>query len=85
MEIKVYKEDVPYAQCSGDLEVVIDGTKWKFPKRALVTGGYVVWDDVGFGPWNINKWPDGFPEELKEATLKAVNEQVKWGCCGGCV
>ena len=90
MEIKVeYNGSFPNL-CSGDLVLVIDGTRWEFPDYCLTSGG-AVWFDNGWsehidtGEWVIYEWPDDFPESLKEDALAAVNKQVPWGCCGGCV
>lgn len=76
--------------CRGTLVVTIDGKEWTFPNYCLSSGGCVSFDDdwqeeVTGGPWKITDWPDGFPEEHKVATLDAVNDQVEWGCCGGCI
>ena len=40
---------------------------------------------VARGPWVITDWPMGFPDELKQATIDAVNDNIPHGCCGGCV
>lgn len=76
--------------CSGNLSVEINGNVYKFPCFCLRSGGVVYFDDDGVevvkeGDWEIIKWPDNFPEKLKEKTLKAVNDQIEHGCCGGCV
>lgn len=79
--------------CSGHLVVTIDGVVWDFGKYCLSTGGCAYfkvsktgWEDVvEEGEWDITDYPEGFPEELKEAVLKKVNEEIPWGCCGGCL
>lgn len=56
------------------------------------SGGHVSFDedwneDVSTGEWSFSPTPS-FPEELKAigAELIAVfNENVPYGCCGGCV
>lgn len=74
----------------GHLTVVIDGKEWDFGDYALISGGSVVRtgeDDfeVSEGPWSIEEWPKGFPEDLKETVLEKVNEEIRPGCCGGCI
>lgn len=75
--------------CSGTLVVTIDGKRWNFPDFCMVSGGGVSWggeeDVVDKGPWSINNWPRGFPEDQKTAVLDKINEVVPWGCCGGCI
>lgn len=74
--------------CSGTLIIKVGGKEWKL-KHVLQSGGYVTFDDnwcedVGSGPWSI-KFPDDFPEKYKDYITEKVNEEVPWGCCGGCV
>ena len=76
--------------CSGNLIVVVDGEKWKFPSYCLSSGGYVSFDDdwneeVGEGKWSVSDWPQNFPENIKNDVLEAINEHIPHGCCGGCV
>ncbi len=76
--------------CSGNLIIVIDGRVWPFPDYCLSSGGEVFRDNnddfkVTEGKWSISDWPDSFPDELKEPVVEAINEEISWGCCGGCV
>ena len=76
--------------CSGQLIVYIDEDKWVFPKYCLSSGGSVSFDDdwneeISHGPWCVNEWPNGFPEELKELVTDVINDEIPHGCCGGCV
>ena len=76
--------------CSGKLIVYIDGKSWEFPDYCLVSGGSVWFDNdwcehVEKGPWSIEEWPDGFPDEMKQPVECAVNSSIPLGCCGGCV
>lgn len=76
--------------CSGRLIVTVDEKVWEFPSYCLSSGGHVSFnaeweEDVGEGPWSINEWPEGFPEELKAEVEEEVNSTVPYGCCGGCV
>jgi len=90
MNIKIEYDGKYPNLCSGDLSIIIDGKKWKFPDYCLYSGGYVSfnkdWDEeVGEGPWSILDWPNGFPDNLKKAVLDIINKQIPHGCCGGCV
>jgi len=76
--------------CSGKLVVAIDGVRYEFPSHCLSSGGSVWFDDdwkehVESGPWSICEWPQDFPENLKAAVIEAVNENIEYGCCGGCL
>lgn len=56
------------------------------------SGGCVTFDenyieDIEKGPWVISINND-FPEEMKRylpELIRIFNENVHWGCCGGCV
>jgi hypothetical protein len=72
------------------LIVVIDGKEWDFSNHCLSSGGGIWFGDDGSenideGEWEIVHWPEGFPEEYKEATLDKVNQDIMHGCCGGCI
>lgn len=45
-------------------------------------------EDVGEGPWiirgNIEEYPEDMQRLLPEL-IRIFNENVPWGCCGGCV
>lgn len=76
--------------CSGTLVLKVDGRLFTFPKYALSSGGRVWfsadWDEhVEDGPWGIHDWPLGFPEWAKPEALRVLNDNVRWGCCGGCI
>lgn len=76
--------------CRGELIVTIGGKDWKFPDYCLESGGSVSFDEdwqehVSEGAWNITGWPEDFPEDMKQKVVDAVNSQVEYGCCGGCV
>lgn len=57
------------------------------------SGGNVSFDedymeDVTKGPWQPGWNEDDYPEEIKELLpqlLELFNENVPYGCCGGCV
>lgn len=74
--------------CSGELVISIDGMEWTGFR--LSSGGSVSftedWDEiVTYGPWSVSHWPNGFPEEAKPITIGLINENIRLGCCGGCV
>jgi hypothetical protein len=76
--------------CTGDLALKVGDKTFTFPFTCLRSGGSVSftedWDEcVEQGPWSITEWPDGFPEELRREAEDVVNENIMWGCCGGCV
>jgi len=76
--------------CSGKLVLKVADKIWEFPSHCLSSGGSVSFDkdwneDVQEGPWDVKEWPDGFPEEAKPYVLEKINDEIPWGCCGGCV
>ena len=76
--------------CSGDLVVSLEEQKWVFPYHCLSSGGNVSFDsdwneNVTQGEWSINEWPENFPEDMKDLVLEKINEEIPYGCCGGCV
>ena len=90
MNIEIKYDGVYPNLCSGQLIVTIDDKNWYFPRSCLSSAGGVSFDEhwqenVSSGPWSINEWPSEFPEELKDAVLEAVNSEISYGCCGGCV
>ena len=73
--------------CSGTLVLRIDGKEVVF-NQALVSGGYVTFDDdwcehVYSGEWSV-RVPKEY-EHYKSEITRVVNENVESGCCGGCV
>ena len=91
MKVQFVSYDGDYPNlCSGTLVMKVGRKKWTFPSHSLSSGGNVCFDDdweesVDDGEWTIHEWPEGYPEEAKEATVEAVNTNISWGCCGGCV
>ena len=76
--------------CSGTLIMELDGKKIKFPQFCLQSGGSAGCDSSGeeyisYGPWTIGDFPKGFPKELEQEAENLVNENIKEGCCGGCI
>lgn len=76
--------------CSGNLIVYIGEQEYKFPEHCLESGGSVTFDEnwseeITEGAWTITEYPQNFPEEYKEKLLEIINDEIEWGCCGGCV
>jgi hypothetical protein len=76
--------------CAGTLVLRADGVEYTFPHYCMASGGGVWFDKdwsehVDSGPWMINKFPDNFPKELIQEAIDVVNDNVPYGCCGGCV
>lgn len=74
--------------CLGNLFAIVDGVKYTFPPYCLHSNGQAWTEDYGppeEGDWEVVKWPKELPEYLKEPIEVAINEQVPYGCCGGCL
>lgn len=74
--------------CNGVLKLRIDDEEVIFPKYSLCSGGTVIFNDdweefVTVGGWHVDV-PERFAAQ-KEEIEEVVNENVEWGCCGGCV
>ena len=76
----------PWRKCRGTLVLKINGKEIKL-ENCLQSGGSVSWDDDGdhieSGPWAVH-----LPESLEkyhDEIEQLVNDNVEWGCCGGCL
>lgn len=79
--------------CSGILTLEIDGKKVRFGYGTLndpfwVSGGGLNpnYEGAYQGEWKIDD--DGIPEEYRKYAREideVFNENVEWGCCGGCI
>lgn len=74
--------------CSGQLVLKINGQARVFPRYCLSSGGSVWfdndWDEhVETGRWSINLPED--LEPLRKEIEECINENIPYGCCGGCV
>jgi hypothetical protein len=74
--------------CSGTLVLEINGEVVTFPPYCMCSGGRVWFDGewsehVESGEWDVEipKQYEGYRSEI----LQIVNENVLYGCCGGCV
>ena len=75
--------------CYGTLTIKVDGKTYRFTS-AMVSGGCIcrneeweMWSEQG--PWEINLEEHPELEQYKEEIEKIVNENVEYGCCGGCI
>lgn len=75
--------------CMGILNIEVDGKSYAL-KHCMRSGGNVSFDDewkafVTTGEWSLDldEYPDLIP--YQEEITKLVNENVPYGCCGGCV
>ena len=76
--------------CSGTLVISLDNVEYSM-NHCLCSGGSVWFDDewcehVASGAWTV--LIEQLPEPLKPFFMEIeqlVNENVEWGCCGGCV
>lgn len=83
--------------CFGNLTLEIDGIEYTFGNSNTdfasfwYSGGRVWFDDewgehVECGEWSIDV--DYLPEQFRKYAKEidsVFNENVEWGCCGGCV
>lgn len=89
-EIRIEYDGAYPCLCMGHLKVWIGDKLWDFGEYCLSSGGCIKRDDdwdmwAEQGKWDIVQWPNGFPEELQSEVLDAVNLEIPWGCCGGCI
>lgn len=73
--------------CRGDLVLRIDGKEVNLG-CCLCSGGRVWFDDDWSYYAEEGAWTVCVPEEFEhyaEEITNVVNENVYWGCCGGCV
>lgn len=81
--------------CGGELYLKIDGELYSFGggcdfPEFWMSGGSVSWgeegDIINQDKWacNIRRLPDQFKKYIDEIA-QVLNENVPWGCCGGCI
>ena len=76
--------------CRGKLIMELNGEKIIFPDNCLSSGGSVSFTDdweeiIESGAWGISSYPENFPDELQNEAEELVNDNIDFGCCGGCV
>lgn len=74
--------------CSGILVLKINGVERKL-SHCLSSGGSVWfdgdWDEhVESGAWSVYDLPEDL-KPLRKEIEECVNENIPYGCCGGCV
>ncbi len=75
--------------CYGTLIIKVDGKTYSF-NNAMISGGRICCDDswdmqAEEGDWEIDLEEHTELEPYKEEITRVVNENVKHGCCGGCI
>ena len=77
--------------CSGVLTIKVNGTLYEL-ENVMVSGGCIMggphtdWDmRTEQGPWTVDleEYPELKPYEKEIAMV--VNDNVPYGCCGGCI
>ena len=87
--IKFVSYDGKYPNlCSGTLVLEKDGKQYQL-RHCLRSGGSVFFDSdwnetVTHGSWDVVDLPEEL-EPFHDEIEKLVNENVPYGCCGGCV
>ena len=78
--------------CSGTLVLKINGEEVVFPKYCLCSGGSCGFssdfseENITSGPWSIDL--SEIPQQYKKyraEILEVINDNIPWGCCGGCL
>lgn len=74
--------------CSGTLVIKIDGVERTLPKYCMNSGGFVSFDSDWCAHVESGAWSVDVPDDLidhKQEIEDCVNDNVPFGCCGGCV
>ena len=74
--------------CMGTLTIEVEGKMYNL-KNCLSSGGIVSftedWDEVVTeGDWELRNLPEELIKYQKEIT-QLINDNVPYGCCGGCI
>lgn len=72
--------------CHGVLTVEIEGKKVEFDD--ITSGGSCSFDIEGYEDVRQGRWIVGVPNKYKEYSEEindCMNDNVPWGCCGGCL
>lgn len=73
--------------CFGILKIEVDGKIWEL-ENALVSNGACGFTADGEDYLTRAPWSVDLPVQLKpyeKEITDVVNENVAWGCCGGCI
>lgn len=73
--------------CLGDLTLEVNGKQytWGYGHRLIMSGGSCSLNEIEKGEWIIleKEVPDEIKEYIPEIE-KVVNDNIEFGCCGGC-
>jgi len=76
--------------CSGTLSIKVNNKTYHL-EHVMHSGGCIShdgnWDnvDVISGPWTLDLGDYPELQEFQDEIEEVVNDNVTWGCCGGCV
>ena len=75
--------------CMGTLKIKVNRKLYSF-NHAMISGGYICKDDdcnmwATQGDWEVDLSEHSELEPYKEEIARIVNENVEYGCCGGCI
>lgn len=82
--VKIYEKE--WALCGSTVVLKINDQEIEF-HRILGSGGSVSWgdeDEINIGPWCVGNLPE-YLEKYEDEITKVINDNVDWGCCGGCI
>ena len=77
--------------CYGTLIIKVNGKTYSF-RDAMISGGRIMggpstgwemWSEQGPQEINLEEHPE--LEPYKEEITQVVNDNVEYGCCGGCI
>lgn len=72
--------------CIGTCVLKINGELYEFE---LVSGGDTWFDNdwnehIEYGPWRLSECPSNL-KDMEEEILEVINNNIPYGCCGGCI
>ena len=90
IKVKFIAYDGEYPNlCAGALEIEVNGESYILD-HILISGGRVWFDEdwedhVDKGMWSVNL--SDYPElqQYEDEITDIVNENIPYGCCGGCI
>ena len=76
--------------CFGTLSIKVNGKAYHLD-NVLISGGEIThnghWEDICVShlPWKIdlNEYPE--LKQYEAEILEVVNDNIEYGCCGGCI
>lgn len=70
--------------CTGTLTIKINGKSYGL-HNVLCSGGWITGYEEVKGPWAVDLRDYPELEPYKEEITNVVNENIDYGCCGGCI